>query len=191
MGLQEAAPTLRGPLGSYCILVGTDVEGEERARTTAGADIGSIGLFLSLSWWRGQHRVAASIETMRERKEETQGQVTSWHLQSKAFVSLFPFAKGNDFYKLFFSTFLPLASRVLKNHWASFHSDTVPPPRVIRLILGGTQARHETAVACTMTKWVPFKYSIRLLIISKRSPALATLFCFPHSAESSQNIPKG
>lgn len=50
MGLQEAAPTLRGPLGSYCILVGTDVEGEERARTTAGADIGSIGLFLSLSW---------------------------------------------------------------------------------------------------------------------------------------------
>lgn len=61
MGLQEAAPTLRGPLGSYCILVGTGVEGEERARTTAGqisaalapfclypGDVGSIVLLLPL-----------------------------------------------------------------------------------------------------------------------------------------------
>lgn len=76
MGLQEAAPTLRGPLGSYCISVGTGVEGEERARTTAGTDIGSVGPFLSLPWRRGQRRVAASIKIVRERKEETQGQVT-------------------------------------------------------------------------------------------------------------------
>lgn len=191
MGLQEAAPTLRGPLGSYCILVGTGVEGEERARTTAGqisaalapfclypGDVGSIVLLLPLKQWG-----------RRKKRRRDKWPVDT--CKAKCLSHIFPFTKGNDFYKLFYSTSLPFASRVLKNHWASFHSDTVPPPRVIRVILGGVQARHETAVVCTMTKWVPFKYSVRLLIISKKSPALATPFCFPHSAEPSQNIPQG
>lgn len=191
MGLQEAAPTLRGPLGSYCVSVGTGVEGEERARTTAGTDIGSVGPLLSLPGDVGSVVLLLPLEQWGKGKKRCRNKWAVDTCKAKCLSHIFPFAKGNDFYKLFSSTSLPLASWALKNHWASFQSDAVPPPRLTKVTLGADQARHETAVACTVTKWAPFKHSVKLLIISRRSLALATLFCFPQSAGSSQNIPQG
>ena len=106
-------------------------------------------------------------------------------------LTFFPLPKGMTSTNCFLPLPYHLLAELLKNHWASFQSDAVPPPRLIRVTLGGVQARHETAVACTLTKWVPFKHPAKLLIISRRSLALATLFCFPQSAGSSQNIPQG
>lgn len=122
MGLQEAAPTLRGPLGSYCILVGTGVEGEERARTTAGADIAHwpLSVFILVAWAAWSvccfHWKTMGRERERKRRRDKRPADTC---KAKHLSHFFPLPKGMTSTN-YFSTFLPLASRVLKNHWAEF-----------------------------------------------------------------------
>lgn len=106
---------------------------QEQTRLATWWGTQPIDPFLSLPWWHEQLCVAALIETMRERGCRNTGTRNQLTLAKQSVcLTFFPLPKGvTSTYSLLhhLSTSLPLASQILEDHWASFHSMAQYLPR--------------------------------------------------------------